>query len=104
MTTIDTLTARLCAESYDSGDPWGSTMESLFAICEAMHHRGESIPDSWQFRHTMADSTAEQCAEENYTFSALLECESDITAAELVAEFERLDIVRAELVTAGKDY
>lgn len=37
--------------TYDSGDPWGSGMSWLFAVCDYLtFETNECVPDEWQFK------------------------------------------------------
>ena len=35
---------------FDGGDPWGSCLGTLFAICETLYRRHVDIPAHWDFK------------------------------------------------------
>lgn len=35
--------------SFDGEDPWGSTIEWLFAVMETLYHAGGDMPAHWEF-------------------------------------------------------
>lgn len=35
---------------WDTGDEWGDTMGTLFAVAEELYKRGEGPPDDWDYR------------------------------------------------------
>ena len=47
---------------YDpSGDPYGACMGAWFDICAVLDHRGDTIPDAWQYRAPMVSPSLNEC-------------------------------------------
>lgn len=38
-------------ESTHDGDEWGNVMSWFFAVAHVLHHAGEAVPASWNYRH-----------------------------------------------------
>ena len=60
---VGTTVADVISESFDPGDDFASTMESLFGITFALYFRDLDVPATWGFRPGMAseDSMEDEC-------------------------------------------
>ena len=47
-TTFENLKAAF--RLANDGDAWGTSMGALFSVCFELHHRGDDIPDAWEFK------------------------------------------------------
>jgi len=55
--------------TYDSGDPWGSCMSWLFAVCDYLtFETDECVPDEWQFKPSLFGAD-----DDDYHFQTLKE-------------------------------
>lgn len=84
--------------TYDKGDPWGSCMQWLFAVCDYLtFETDECVPNHWQFKPSPFGADTE-----DYNYQTLKELDAP---SEDVLHFGSLLIRFSELLKRkGLDY
>ena len=79
-------------------DPWGSFMSLWFDVAAELHHRGEDVPDEWQYSPSPAGGDIRE--HDSWGFDVCV----DASAEDLIQAGDFCKRVCDRLRAAGRDY
>lgn len=100
--SADPVLGGCIADGWDGGDPYGSAMLALGAVCDVLFALDpNAIPGDWQFRPAMGQTQDLESMALRRDDEGTLTGAEDLTTAELAAELLAGNISEAGLVHAG---